>query len=121
MMTLITREEVKRMRKEVNESDPLIGPPPGREYWSVKRIVETLEAAYANGFGTDPGGDLCNHKFVHFDTLYKKTTVGGGNPFLPHYSIRKRIDRFFCERCLELKDVIKEQISEYPPDWWKEK
>ena len=48
MTTILSKEDVKQMRKEVDRSiqPPKITPPKGREYWDVKRIVKTLEWLY---------------------------------------------------------------------------
>jgi hypothetical protein len=43
MTKLITKEEILKMRVEVNERTADAKPPKGREYWDVERIVATLE------------------------------------------------------------------------------
>ena len=47
MTKLLTRKDIETMRKELcddaNRYTENIGPPPGREYWDVYRIVATLE------------------------------------------------------------------------------
>jgi hypothetical protein len=54
----------------------------------------------------------CEHKFVHFDTLKSKDYSG-------HYHIYwKRVDKFFCEKCLEYKDKITDGYSRDKPEWY---
>jgi hypothetical protein len=83
----------------------------------VNQMGEEVDAVECPGQEYRPNiwSAVCTHKFVHFDTTYKTSKEGY------HSYYWKRIDRFYCERCLELKDVVREQISEYSPDWWKEK
>lgn len=53
----------------------------------------------------------CEHKFVHFDTLKSKENST--------YQIGwKRIDRFFCEKCLEYKDKEQKEWSRDRPEWY---
>jgi hypothetical protein len=53
----------------------------------------------------------CEHKFVHLET--KKTRRS--DSWYDHF---KRIDTFFCEKCLEEKVKIKEIYSRDIPDWY---
>lgn len=46
---LITKEELEKIRKEVDDNPYPSAPPLDREYWSVARIVASLEAAYGDG------------------------------------------------------------------------
>lgn len=55
----------------------------------------------------------CEHKFVHLDTNKKWESTGGYGQY--YY---KRIDTFFCEKCLEYKDKLKETYSRERPDWF---
>ncbi len=58
----------------------------------------------------------CEHKFVHLETVKEKPR---GIPNT--YSILgwKRIDRFFCEKCLEQKEFVKTAPHyEDTPDWF---
>jgi len=40
--TLLSDEEIKKMREEI-EANPKVSPPKGYEYWDAERIVSTLE------------------------------------------------------------------------------
>lgn len=53
----------------------------------------------------------CTHKFVHIDTVYKKEYVSFGYTYI-------RIDRFFCEKCLEEQIKKKEESQRMRPDWY---
>lgn len=56
----------------------------------------------------------CEHKFVLLDTVKRKVSETYGNSY-------KRIDIFFCEKCLETKEVKKEEYIGYReniPDWY---
>jgi len=54
----------------------------------------------------------CDHKFVHLDTNTWTDTSGA-------YQIGWfRIDRFFCEKCLEEKSVKKEEWARDKPEWY---
>ena len=53
----------------------------------------------------------CDHKYVHLETV-KRTESGA-------YQIRWiRIERYYCERCLESCDVKKEHWSRERPEWY---
>jgi len=55
----------------------------------------------------------CNHKYVHLETIKKQDLNATG------YQIGwKRIDRFYCEKCLEYKDKVNEEWSRDKPDWY---
>jgi hypothetical protein len=56
---------------------------------------------------------MCDHKFVHLDTIKKHDTSGYNTQFI-------RIDRFFCEKCLEQKEVRKSEYaySRETPEWY---
>jgi hypothetical protein len=58
-----------------------------------------------------PPVSRCDHSFVFLDTS-KTTSYGGYNT---NY---KRIDRFFCSRCLKERSIIKEDCVREAPDWW---
>lgn len=54
----------------------------------------------------------CAHKFVHLET--KKWTDASGT-----YQIGwLRMDRFFCEKCLEQRQEKKEEWSRNKPEWY---
>lgn len=53
----------------------------------------------------------CDHKYIFIESK-KKTEEGS-------YQIGwKRVDRFYCERCLEQREVVKEEWSREAPAWW---
>ncbi|QDV86948.1 beta-glucosidase [Planctomycetes bacterium TBK1r] len=54
----------------------------------------------------------CEHRFVHLDTK-KKDCYGGG--YQTHFV---RVDRFFCEKCLEEKVIKKDEYSRDTPEWF---
>lgn len=53
----------------------------------------------------------CEHKFVHLDTKKTRQSNGWTDYF-------KRVDTYFCEKCLEEKEKIKEASERYAPDWY---
>ena len=53
----------------------------------------------------------CEHKFVHLETIRKDYYDSGCTHFL-------RIDRFYCEKCLEEKEVKKESWCRNTPEWY---
>lgn len=55
----------------------------------------------------------CNHKYIHFDT--SKRSEHDGSPYQLHWI---RVDKFFCEKCLDTKDVKKEGWDRDKPDWY---
>lgn len=57
--------------------------------------------------------DECQHRWRHMASQKFKDADNG-------YLCRHvRIDTFFCEVCLEQKDVKKEEWSRKTPDWYK--
>lgn len=57
----------------------------------------------------------CKHQFEHLDTQYLYYSRTFGN------SIYKRIDRFYCTKCCEQKEVVKEKCTNYQPEWFDSK
>jgi len=61
---------------------------------------------------------MCDHKFVYMESVRQKGErpsmgVSSGNQW-------KRIDRFFCEKCLEFKDKVQTAEGwEHQPEWWQ--
>jgi hypothetical protein len=53
----------------------------------------------------------CEHKYVYMETV--KSDKHDGR--LIHY---KKVDRYFCEKCLDQKDKIKEDWSRERPEWY---
>jgi hypothetical protein len=56
----------------------------------------------------------CDHKFVHLDTT--RWTDMSGTYAIGFF----KVDRFFCEKCLEQKEVKKEAWQRDTPDWYRE-
>lgn len=57
----------------------------------------------------------CKHQFEYLDTQYLYYSRSFGNPTY------KRIDRFYCVKCCEQKELIKETCSCYQPEWFDSK
>lgn len=55
----------------------------------------------------------CNHKWVHLDTFTNYKTYPHG-----YSCLYTKIDRFYCEQCLEIKEIKKEECSVDKPDWY---
>ena len=57
----------------------------------------------------------CVHKWVYIESRYTRDVIEGKG------ILYKRTDRFYCEKCLAEKDIVKEELnSEWTvPDWWK--
>ena len=57
---------------------------------------------------------MCDHKWQHFETRHLLIdNYPGSNQF-------KRIDRFFCEKCCEIKEVVKTcmDYEDKNPEWF---
>ncbi len=55
----------------------------------------------------------CEHDFRHIDTSYIGKYREFGN------TTYTRVDRFYCSKCLENKEVVKEENSREMPEWFK--
>jgi hypothetical protein len=56
--------------------------------------------------------DSCDHRFVLLDSRLKTVSSAA-------YQIHwMRTDTFFCERCLEQREVVKDEYSRDAPKWW---
>jgi hypothetical protein len=58
----------------------------------------------------------CDHKWVHLESIKKEDGIS-----YTYCTSLKKVDRFFCEKCLEQKEVVKEcEVSRHSkyPDWW---
>jgi hypothetical protein len=53
----------------------------------------------------------CEHKFVHLETIKKDKYDRDCVSYL-------RIDRFYCEKCLEQKEIRKEELRRERPEWY---
>ena len=53
----------------------------------------------------------CDHKFVHLETIRKDKYDRDCTDYL-------RIDRFYCEKCLEQKEIRKEELRRERPEWY---
>lgn len=58
-----------------------------------------------------PEKNNCDHKFVHLETIRKDRYDNYCTHFL-------RIDRFYCEKCLQEKEVKKEDWCRETPEWY---
>ena len=57
----------------------------------------------------------CEHRYEHLDTSRWHDSGSGSG-----YQIQwVRTDRFFCIRCLDIREVRKEEWSREKPDWYK--
>ena len=54
---------------------------------------------------------MCEHKFMLVDTIKKEIPYRYVSNF-------KSIRIFFCEKCLEQKNVTQEQTSSETPEWF---
>ena len=55
----------------------------------------------------------CNHKYVHLETIrYTDDSGAYRTGFI-------KIDRFFCEHCLEQREIKKEEWSRETPEWYR--
>lgn len=61
---------------------------------------------------------MCEHKYIHLDTRY--IAFGSGYSRTTRF---KRIDRLFCEKCGDIKEIIKEEYKQrdMPPEWFDTK
>lgn len=57
----------------------------------------------------------CKHNYEHLDTQYLYYSRTFGNPTY------KRIDRFYCTKCCDLKEIVKEETNCYIPEWFNTK
>ena len=55
--------------------------------------------------------EKCEHKWVFLETKRIYDHQGYNDNFV-------RIDRFYCEKCLEQKDVRREGYSRATPEWY---
>lgn len=64
--------------------------------------------------GTD-NKNQCKHKWIFMESVCRTKKYD-------HYVEYIRVDLFFCEKCLEQKQVKKEagqRYEEFTPDWYK--
>ena len=57
---------------------------------------------------------MCEHKWTHFETRYLLIdNYPASNQF-------KRIDRFFCEKCCKVKEIVKSCMDweDRNPEWF---
>jgi len=53
----------------------------------------------------------CKHKWVHLETIKRVESHGYQSEYI-------KIDRFFCEKCLEQKETRKSEYSRETPEWY---
>ena len=62
------------------------------------------------------GESKCEHKYVHLETVKEKPQGISGTY---SYTDWKRVDRFFCEKCLEVVERTKTASGRgEQPDWF---
>jgi hypothetical protein len=64
--------------------------------------------------GLNMDNKSCEHKWVHMDTKKRSHSES----YIIYY---KRIDYFFCEKCLETKEIVRDDYSREMPDWYYKK
>jgi len=55
------------------------------------------------------------HKWIYMETTYARPRESGNRVYC-----YKRVDRFFCETCLEQNEVKREEHLDSRPDWYPE-
>ena len=55
----------------------------------------------------------CEHRWVFMETICRSDSGGGYN------ICYTRLDLFYCDKCLEQKEVKKKEYSREKPDWYK--
>ena len=79
----------------------------------VSPKVGSSTAPSAKGLQSGVGPIACQHRFVLLRSA--RWTESGG------YNTRFcRLDTFFCEACLEQKEVPKDEYARETPDWYRE-
>lgn len=59
---------------------------------------------------------ICEHKFVHLETTKTRAVDGGYCGIDIDW---RRVDRFFCEKCLEIVEKVTGAPADVPkPDWF---
>lgn len=53
----------------------------------------------------------CDHKWTHLSTHYQHEPCG-------YQTTYTRMDIFICERCCEMKEIIKRESARETPLWW---
>lgn len=56
--------------------------------------------------------DNCKHKFIFIESVYKRVYGYYNYNYI-------RIDRFYCEKCLEEKENRKNEYSRETPEWYQ--
>ena len=55
----------------------------------------------------------CEHKYIHYDTnKQKQSRIGYPQDYY------KRVDLFYCEKCLDYTEKVREEHCIYKPDWY---
>jgi hypothetical protein len=58
-------------------------------------------------------GEICNHKWVHLDTYTHIKTYPHG-----YSCLYTKVDRFYCEHCLQTREIKKEECCLDKPEWY---
>lgn len=57
---------------------------------------------------------MCEHKWIFQESAYRREPSSGYN------DLYERIDTYFCEKCLETKEIVaKHEYSRGKPYWYK--
>lgn len=54
----------------------------------------------------------CEHKWIHQSSHYQRESNGYNDHF-------KKLDIYYCEKCLEQKEVTKEEYAREAPLWYR--
>ncbi len=64
-----------------------------------------------------PPKQPCNHKYVFMETVRQRGERASFG--ISHQKDWKRIDRFYCEKCLEIKELVQTAPGyKDKPDWF---
>ena len=63
---------------------------------------------------TDMTPAPCEHHFTYIGS-HKRVVDNGA-----YQMLWRRVERFYCTRCLEQRDIVKEEWSREAPDWYKD-
>lgn len=90
-----------------NSWDIYIGEPNKRNWQDIANTILQDGRVVANAYLA-----ACDHKFVF---LRSAKRTGNAGHYNTHFI---RVDAFFCERCLECKEIRKEDFARETPDWY---
>jgi hypothetical protein len=73
------------------------------------KLCRSGGCVYERGFANSP--KPCSHEYEHLDTQRQRDSSG----YQEHFT---RIDFFYCKKCLDMKDVKREDYARSKPDWY---